>query len=691
MRIVLRTLALLLLAGLSWTAGAVHAQSGKAVVVRQRDADIFLQSNGDAQFVETWVVEFQNGAFTFAFREIPKNRLREISDIHVSEGDEELRVETATSDASYKFTWYFPATNRGANFFSDVHTLRLRYTVRGAMRIYPEGDQFWWKFVEGERGYPIQSSQVLLHLPAAFSPDQVHATTYVNRDESGGARLDEPTGGSAVEVIEYNGGPFPPDTEWEIRAQFPHVVSAAPEAWQVSEDRLQRIAAQTNFYSVLAAIILAIGGPLFLLVLWFLLGRDKPTTFQAEFLSSPPDDTPPGVVGTLLDERADLQDILATVADLARRGWIRIREGDAFGTPEYERLKAEDAQLAPFEVKTLDALFRGLPVRRLADMRGSFYYELKELEQALYDQVVARGYFPASPLATREFYFKLARWGGLLVPTLGLVVYCATFSFAPLIFLPLMTLELVFVLLLGLSRVMPQRTASGARAAAQWNAFKRYLAQIEKYTQVDKAQDQFNRYLPYAIAFGLEKSWIDTFTRVDTPAPSWYVPYVTPERDWSWRELDSQPGTNSPRTADRDVSGAGRGAVAPSPPAPIFHDSPPERPERRLPDLNTLAANSFLGLNQVSGNMFDFLNSSAAAFTEKPATRSAGEDILMSIGSWLERVSAPGDGGASPSSSSSGESSWWSSSSSDSSSSSSWSDGGSSGGGGGGGGSSGFG
>ena len=223
-------------------------------------------------------------------------------------------------------------------------------------------------------------------------------------------------------------------TEWEIRAQFPHVITAAPEEWQQWDDRVEQIAAQNNLYSGVAGVILLFGGPLLLLVLWYLFGRDKPTTFEAEFLNAPPDDTPPGVVGTLLDERADLQDIVATVADMAQRGYLKIREGDAFGTPEYERTAKKETDLAPFEKATLDALFRGMTMRRLEDVRGSFYYNIGSLETALYDEVVDRGFFPRSPLATRDLYFKIGKWGALLVPLVGICAYCGTFIFAPLSF-----------------------------------------------------------------------------------------------------------------------------------------------------------------------------------------------------------------------------------------------------------------
>ncbi|HJW27656.1 MAG TPA: hypothetical protein VJ508_00220, partial [Saprospiraceae bacterium] len=77
----------------------------------------------------------------------------------------------------------------------------------------------------------------------------------------------------------------------------------------------------------------------------------------------------------------------------------------------------------------------------------------------------------------------------------------------------------------GASSAMPVKTRHGTEMKAAWLAFKRYLENISKYTKLEEATDQFDKYLPYAIAFGLDRSWINTFTRVNTPIPYWYHPY----------------------------------------------------------------------------------------------------------------------------------------------------------------------
>jgi hypothetical protein len=78
--------------------------------------------------------------------------------------------------------------------------------------------------------------------------------------------------------------------------------------------------------------------------------------------------------------------------------------------------------------------------------------------------------------------------------------------------------------LIVLARHMPRKSPSGAEEAAKWLAFKRYMENIEQYSKVEEVQQIFDRFLPYAVAFGLERSWIAKFAQANTPPPPWYYP-----------------------------------------------------------------------------------------------------------------------------------------------------------------------
>src|SRR5690606_25495709 len=73
-----------------------------------------------------------------------------------------------------------------------------------------------------------------------------------------------------------------------------------------------------------------------------------------------------------------------------------------------------------------------------------------------------------------------------------------------------------------LARHMPVKARQGAEAAAKWNAVKRYLDDIDEREQREESKEIFERYLPYAVAFGLEQSFVRKFAAAEVPMPGWF-------------------------------------------------------------------------------------------------------------------------------------------------------------------------
>ena len=59
---------------------------------------------------------------------------------------------------------------------------------------------------------------------------------------------------------------------------------------------------------------------------------------------------------------------------------------------------------------------------------------------------------------------------------------------APLVLLPIAALIVLSIVMMRLSRAMPRKTPEGAEAAAKWQAFRRYLDDIEKYRAARRVQ-----------------------------------------------------------------------------------------------------------------------------------------------------------------------------------------------------------
>jgi hypothetical protein len=230
-------------------------------------------------------------------------------------------------------------------------------------------------------------------------------------------------------------------------------------------------------------------------------------------------------VGTLLDEHVDDHDVTATLLGLARDGAVEIAEQPGTGgrrdftlTLLYpERIESR------LELDVLAVLFGaeaapGAQVR-LGQVRGRFEAHSERIRHDLYREMVERGYFVRSPEATRRRWKRVSIAGIALSAIGGVVLVALTDAWA---LEPTIASVIVWLVMLRLSRNMPQKTRHGAEAAAKWRAFRTWLKDIRKYESLDANPELFDRYFAYAVAFNLERQWLREFERAGAPAPRGY-------------------------------------------------------------------------------------------------------------------------------------------------------------------------
>ncbi len=544
-------LAALLLAGVAVSPAA--AQS-KTLQWQRLDTDITVLPNGDLEIVETNVIHFTSGSFSFGYRDIDLSRLDSVSNVRVTdEAGESLRFEQSTDGSTFRIKYYFPTPTR------ETRTFNLYYTVRGAVRYYEGGDQVYWAGVYADRnGFPVESARITVRLPDG-------ATATIADAYGPQARV---TGEGESLVVAEALSAIPSGQEFEVRVQFPHgIVQGQPSAWQASFDR-QRAFEETvkpgiNLIVLLVSLVILFGGPALAVVLWYRRGRDPDVGLIADYLNEPPAGITPGVAGTLVDEQADLRDVIATLVDLARRGILVMEEQ---GKPNlaglltgrdwvFSRGPAFGGALAPHEQKLIEAL--GLTQKdsvSLSAMRNRFYTKIPGINDALYSQLVAGGYYQRRPDQVRGAYAALATVLMVVTFVVGCLVMTVALDFTDVGLLLPMGLGATTLAFFIVSGQMPVRTRKGAEARMRLEAFKRYLQNIEKYTNVQAATEQFEKYLPYAIAFGLDRTWISKFAAVDTPAPTWYVPYGRPR--YYGPRGPAMPAGGASGSALGDISGA---------------------------------------------------------------------------------------------------------------------------------------
>lgn len=447
------------------------------------DTTLTILPNGDLHVVERQRIKFTDGTFTFGFREIPLAQTGGISDVSVSEpGITEYR-----EDGSFQEPFTFDVTTIGRdksirwNFPPTANTTRtfdLAYTVHDALRVYDSGDKLQWKPIATDRDFPIQEASVRVVLPegAAFQiidRDGVQATWAQSAD------------GTSVTFLANE--PMSPSDFMEVGIEFTHgfIPDEEPQ-WQRKFDFEENVKPRIDIGLGLLTALIIIGGPALVFWIWYTRGRDPEVGEVPEYITAPPDDLPPGVLGTLIDEKADIQDVVATIVDLGRKAALRIAETNkngslGLGSAEFVFVKeaSQPQGLNAVESEMMSGIFKGSHSVELSDLRNNFYKSLPKIQGMLYADVVSRGLFRANPDSTR----KLWRQIGFALVSIGIGLgFCLGAAFAtitsvtPCLFGGLVLTGIAVLVAAG---AMPAKTAKGSESAAKWRAFKIYLQRID--------------------------------------------------------------------------------------------------------------------------------------------------------------------------------------------------------------------
>jgi hypothetical protein len=272
----------------------------------------------------------------------------------------------------------------------------------------------------------------------------------------------------------------------------------------------------------------------------------------------PPDNIRPGQVGTLIDERANVLDVTATILDFAVRRHLHITEVNRDGAQDWELTKLTDGdpKFLPYERTLFGALFAGRDRVRLSELKYTFASDLGDVRRQLYGDMVKQGWYRMSPARTRAVARGLAFLA--LLGAIGITVLLALFTHAALIGLGLVVGAIA---LLAVAGRFPARTGRGSAALARVQGFRLYIATAEaEQIKFQEREQIFSRYLPYAMVFGLADRWAGIFRDIGAVRPDgtaglyWY----TGQPGWSMAYFGQSIGNFTTTTV---------GTIATTPPS----------------------------------------------------------------------------------------------------------------------------
>lgn len=597
------------------------AQSGDStIVINSYDTELLVQLDGVVDVTEIIRFEFI-GKWNGILRDISLNhntaegKRQKLQVEVVSVTDERgraLRMEPEEPDG-----W----TRRLRIFVPGAHnaerTVVIRYRVKNALRFYfakngePSFDELYWNVTGNDWTMPIRRASARIVLP----PNAIPTRTAVYTGYAGSTERDAEIAVDSVrKVVTFTTTREMAEGEgMTVAAGWPPgTVSSRP-----SEAEHQRLLAAQARADKLR--LWPLGLPLLALWLglsaWMRRGRDpreQSITVQYE----PPDGMTPAEIGTLVDHEAEMRDVISTLVDLAVRGYIGIEERlekHLFGlikNTEYvfhlRKPREEWTGLATHEERFLTALFsitssdaawddiratfaeaqrvhaaggeldreafsarlatagsRPTQSVRQKDLTNRFYTSLPGIKDGIYDKLVERGYYLHRPDKVK------GNWLGLGIAVLVLGLFGAGFlaGTAPAWISPFalgVGAGISAVVLIGFGLLMPARTHAGARAREASLGFREFLERVEsdRYRTMITGPEMFERYLPYAMAFGVEKRWARAFDDLYRQPPDWYSGYGYGHfraSDFTARMSTMTAATGSSMQSSPSSSGSGGG------------------------------------------------------------------------------------------------------------------------------------
>jgi hypothetical protein len=502
----------------------VPASAG-TIRIRDFHTELDVLPDSTLDVTETIRVDFA-GARNGFYRNIPVeyagpggfNYSLFLTDISATDSDgASLRIERQRHGGNLELKIFVPAAD------GSSRNISLHYRVRDGLRFFEDHDELYWNVTGTGWDDPIESASAHIILPGGVTGLRAANYTGFLGSRSQDARVD--ILGPNIDV----------QTQRPLAFHEGLTVVAGWDKGFVHEPRSSEKITQfleSNWPLFFPACVFVL-----MFWLWYTRGRE-PRVGAIAVQYEPPAGLSPGEAGTLVDDQATIRDITATLVDLAVRGFITIEEKETshlmglYSNKEYvfhlNKKPAEWKGIKSHELLLLSGIFEPLPVAgvgvredvALSDLQNRFYKNLPGIRRAIFESLVEHGYFAHRPDIVRQAYLLAAGVVGALLYLFGQYLAQHTGvqaqSFTISAFLSGATIA-------GFGWFMPTRTVEGVRALHDTLGFENFLSHVEAphLARTPQSPQNFETYLPFAMALGVEKKWVGAFDGM-LKQPSWY-------------------------------------------------------------------------------------------------------------------------------------------------------------------------
>ncbi|MGB8885158.1 MAG: DUF2207 domain-containing protein [Candidatus Korobacteraceae bacterium] len=480
--------------------------------------------DGTAQVMEHLDVVF-DGEYHGIYRDIPiqypgphgSNYTLFLTVEGVTDGHgHRLKYDSSVRNGSRHLKIYIP------DAVNATRTVDIRYNVTNAVRWFDDHDELYWNATGNDWPVPIDMATATLIFPQGAQGNlRAQAFTGVYGSSEQDALV--VVGGDVVRVTAND-------------------ALAMREGLTVDVYISKGVLTQPSGFT--QAMWFLRSNPIVLLPLWALVvmfffwwtkGRDPKADISVAPMYEPPAGMTPAEVGSLMEDAVHPRDITSTLVDLAVKGFLKIEETESkallFSHRDYTfhllKPQPEWSTLEAHERLMLNHMFPGGATEiRLSDLRNQFYVAIPTIKEDILAELRSKGMYSVDPDSAHAYVlagvvitalpFVIAQvlgWGSML-DSPGLLIASG-----------LIALVIVFLF----ARIMTAKSLKGVRTKVEILGFQEFINRVDADRLKRMPPDTFEKFLPYAMALGIENRWAKAFQGIVQNPPTWYVgptPYV---------------------------------------------------------------------------------------------------------------------------------------------------------------------
>jgi uncharacterized membrane protein YgcG len=419
-----------------------------------------------------------------------------------------LKYESSTSNGFRDLKILIPEA------VDATRTVEIDYTVRNGTRFFEDHDEFYWNVTGNDWPVPIDHASALVSFPGSAAGSlraQAFTGAYGSAERNASAEI------QGSEVSSETSTPLPMRGGMTIDIFIPKGILKEPSAltrfiWFVSSNPIVFLPFWT----------LAV-----MFTLWRYKGRDPDPGLSVAPMYEPPPGMTPAEAGALLDDKVHPRDITSTLVDLAVRGFVKIEEIDEKGLVFHHKdyvfhlLKPRDewGRLVPHERVMMENVFGINYETRLSSLKSRFYMALPAIREDIKSALKTKGMYLLDPDSANGYSIAAI----VLIVAPFAVVYFAGYNiFSSFVLLILCAIVSAIIWWL-FAWQMTAKTVQGGRTRIAVLGFQEFMNRVDADRLKRMPPDTFEKYLPYAMALGVEHQWAQAFAGIVKDPPSWYV------------------------------------------------------------------------------------------------------------------------------------------------------------------------